>query len=157
MIAPATMHRNPLARMASAISARTAFFASFAATVLGLLFAVAYAYNQDTLFPGEHFPRTWALVALMSAMGVLSLVALPSRAGAFLHALGPGVLIFGAANLSGEPEGMAALGLGIVAWLAAAVGNEGRGAAASHSVAGLFVGALVTFAAIAAILLIIPA
>ena len=157
MIASATMTRNPLARAASAISTRTAFIASVAATLLGLLFALAYAYNQDTLFPGEHFPRTWALVAVMAVIGLLSLVGLPTRAGPFLHALGPGVLIFGAANLSGEIEGMVALALGIIAWSAAAAGNHGRGAPAIYSVGALFAGAAVTFAAIAAILLIIPA
>jgi hypothetical protein len=134
---------------------RAALIVSVGAKVLGVAFALWYAYDQDTLFPGEHFPRTWALVMVVAVFTLLSLPPLRIPGGAFLFALGSGVIMFGAANLAGEATGVAAVVCGLVAWLASATWNRRNGAQALHSVAGLFAGAVVVFPAIGLILLFI--
>ncbi len=145
---------NPPGRLSAAIPPTPAIAASIAARLVGAAFALAYAYNQDVLFPGRHFPRTWVFVAVIAGVAVVSIVPwsrLVARPGlaTWIAALGCGVLVFGGANLAQRAEGIVVLIAGVVAWLALALGSHARGASMGALVSGLLSGSLLTFALVA--------
>jgi len=154
MTAPALPVRtNPLARAAAAIPTPVAAAVLVGATLAAIAFAFLYAYDQDTLFPDRHFPRTWVLASVMAALSLVALLPFERlgaspRVAVFAAALGAGVLVFGGANLANKGAGVAALAAGVVAWLAVAV-IAGRREQTGAGVAGLFAGAAVTFAVVA--------
>lgn len=152
-VRPAHLESNPLSRLADAVPREAALAVSIAAKLLGAALALWYAYDQDTLFPSEHFPRTWAFVTVIAVMALLSAIPASYRGSAFVSAFGAGVLVFGGANLAQKGAGVGVLVCGVVAWLAVAAWNHRRGESIGSSVSGLFMGSLATFLAVAAIVL----
>jgi hypothetical protein len=142
---------NPLERFAASIPLTSAYWVSVAAKLAGAALALWYAYNQDTLFPAEHFPRTWTIAGLTAAIALASCVPARYPASAIVAALGAGILIFGGANLAHRPAGIAVVACGIIAALAVAVSNHRRGHPAIATLTGLALGGLLTALAIGAI------
>lgn len=136
---------SPLERLATAVPPAVAYAAGLAARVAGVALALWYAYDQDTLFPTEHFPRTWAIVALVGVLTLLSASPWRYPGAAFASAFGAGMLVFGGANLAERGSGVGVLACGVVAWLAAAIWNHRRGAPVVATVGGLFAAAVLTF------------
>lgn len=155
-----TSPSNPLARLADAIPEMPAFAASIVARIIGAGAALFYAYDQDTLFPSRHFPRTWVFCSVAAAIVILSilpwerLLAKPALA-TFLGALGGGILVFAGANLSHKPVGVLVLISGVVAWLAFAAVSHQRKADPGSLVSGLFMGSLVSFLLVGACVLLV--
>ncbi len=142
---------NPLQRLAESVPGGAALAVSVAARLLGAALALWYAYDQDTLFPGEHFPRTWTIVILTSAIAVLSCVPGRYRGSGIVAALGAGILIFGGANLAHRSTGVAVVACGVVAALAVAAWNHRRGETLASTLAGLAFSGIITGLAIATI------
>jgi hypothetical protein len=144
---------NPIARAANGVPAPALPWVVVAATLTATALAAWYAYDQDTLFPTRHLPRTWTFVAVFCGVGLVSLAALlagPRRLPAFVAAFGAGALVFGGANLLHKPAGAAVLVLGAVAWGAVAAMNQRRGLGSVVSLAGLLAAwALLTAVAVA--------
>lgn len=149
---------NPLRDLALAIPADAALAISIVAKFAGAAAAIYYAYDQDTLFPQDHFPRAWTFASLVAAIAVISTAALPTAGRwwvAWFGAFGAGLLIFGGASLSHRPIGLAVVACGVVAWLTYAAAATARGAGAMRLVSGLFMACLFTFLATVAIALTI--
>lgn len=145
------MQSNPVARLADSIPGQLALVLSVGGRLLGAALALYYAYDQDTLFPGEHFPRTWAFVGVVAAVAAISCLPMRYRGAAFVAAFGAGMVVMGGANLAHKPVGAAVLICGIVAWLATAAYNHSRGDSIASTVSGLFMASLATFLLVGAI------
>ena len=148
---PQAMARNPLERAATRVPEHAAFWISIAAKLVGAALALWYAYDQDTLFPGEHFPRTWTIIIFTSALAVASCVPAKFAFSGVGAALGAGILVFGGANLAHRPAGVAVVVCGIVAALAVAAWNHRRGEPFASTLAGLALAGVLTALAIGAI------
>ncbi len=141
---------NPLERLADLIPGATALTVSIVARLVGAAAAIFYAYDQDTLFPSRHFPRTWVFAGMAAGVAVLSILpwerwlAKPALANLF-GALGCGILVFAGANLAHKPAGVVVLIAGIVAWLNFAIAAHHRKANPGSTVSGLFLGSLISF------------
>lgn len=151
----ATSAINPLARLAASVPERLAAGVAIGAKLLGSALALYYAYDQDRLFPAEHFPRTWAFVIAVVAVALVSAAPGRYRGAAFVAAFGAGMLLFGGANLAYRGTGIAAAVCGAVAWLAGAGVAYRRGESVLWSLAGLVAGWAVTFPLAVAIALAI--
>ena len=152
---------NPLARVARNVPELPALAASIVARLTGAAAVLYYAYDQDTLFPGRHFPRTWTFAIVIAGIALLSLVpwarVATRRPGlaTWASALGCGVLVFGGANLAQQPAGVVALAAGVLAWLAFAAASSRRPGAAGANVSGLLSGSLVSFVTVGGCVLLI--
>ncbi|MGI8926093.1 MAG: hypothetical protein ACR2HN_05525 [Tepidiformaceae bacterium] len=146
---------NPLHRLADAVPGTAAGYVSIVARVLGAAAALYYAYDQDQLFPTDHFPRTWAFVIVVAAIAIASTIPLRGRFAPWLAALGCGVLVFAGAILSHQAPGIVVLVAGVVAWVAFAIANHQRGGSIGAAVSGLFMGSLLSFLLVGAIVLAI--
>ena len=147
--------QNPLARIAESIPAVPALAVSMLARLVGAGAAIYYAYDQDVLFPGRHFPRTWVFAIVIASVALLSLLPweriFPRREAlaVWAGALGCGILVFGGANLAHKAPGVVVLVAGVVAWLAFAAAAHHKRADAGMLVSGLFVGSLASFLTVA--------
>jgi hypothetical protein len=148
---PSAMRANPLERVADRVPSITARAVSVGAIVLGVGLALWYAYDQDTLFPGEHFPRTWTIVAFTAAVAVVSLVPGGYRWSGVVAAAGAGALIFGGANLAHRTTGVTVVVCGVVAAAAIAVWNHRRGEPLISTLVGLALAGVLTALMIGAI------
>jgi hypothetical protein len=151
---------NPLTRLAEAVPVKAALAVMVTALLAGTAAAIYYAYDQDTVFPDRHFPRTWVMVGVTSALALLSIVpALRAREHwlwQVMAALGAGALVFGGANLAQRPSGLIVLIAGAVAWLSyAAVAGRGGGGAWG-AVAGLALGFAVTMLTVGVCVVLVP-
>ena len=146
-----TMPASPLEHWAAAVPERVAYTLSVGAKLAGALLALWYAYDQDTLFPGEHFPRTWTIVVFTAVLALASLAPARFPGSAVLAALGAGALIFGGANLAHRPSGIAVVACGIIAALAVAAWNHRRGDPLASTVLGLAIAGVLTALAIGVI------
>jgi hypothetical protein len=154
----ATHPTNPLSEAAAHIPAGAATALAMAAVLIGAAFAFLYAYDQDTLFPGRHFPRTWVLVSVASTVAIAGTAASAFVRGwlaAFAGSLGAGMLFFAGANLANKAEGVAVLLAGAAACMAIALAAERRGVPPSATVAGLVTAAAATFAVVGACVLLV--
>jgi hypothetical protein len=142
---------NPVQRLAESVPEEAAYAVSVAAKLAGVALALWYAYDQDTLFPGEHFPRTWTIVLLTSVVALVSCIRGRYRGNAIVAAFGAGMLIFGGANLAHRPVGVAVVLCGVVAALAVAAWNHRRGELAAATLIGLTAAGVLTALAIGAI------
>ena len=118
---PAT---NPLQRLALAFPAGLFAAVQVLSVAVGVVFAFMYAYDQDTLFPDRHLPRTWVLVSVASAVSVSALaVAFAFRGrpwvATFAAGLAGGTMLFAGANLANMATGVVVLVAGATALLAA--------------------------------------
>lgn len=147
----ASLTGNPLQRLADAVPAGAAQAVSVAARLLGVALALWYAYDQDTLFPGEHFPRTWTIVVFTSVIALVSCLPGSYRGSALVAAVGAGMLIFGGANLAHRPAGVAVVLCGVVAALAVAAWNHRRGEPLASTLLGLIAAGVLTAVAIGTI------
>ncbi|MEX0782327.1 MAG: hypothetical protein WD557_06725 [Dehalococcoidia bacterium] len=145
------MSANPVERWAESIPEQAAFAVSVAAKLAGVALALWYAYDQDTLFPGEHFPRTWTIVVFTSVLALLSCIPGRYPGRAFVAALGAGMLIFGGANLAHRPVGVAVVLCGVIAAVAVAAWNHRRGEPVAATLFGLVAAGALTALAIGAI------
>lgn len=100
--------------------------ASIAARLAGAGLVLWYAYDQDRMFPAEHFPRTWAFAVIVAAMALLSCIPVPGRWGRLLATVGAGIVFFGGANVAERWPGVAALALGGLAGLPVAATSRRR-------------------------------
>lgn len=147
--------QNPLARIAESIPVVPALAVSMLARLVGAGAAIYYAYDQDVLFPGRHFPRTWVFAIVIASVALLSLLPweriFPRREAlaVWAGALGCGILVFGGANLAHKALGVVVLVAGVVAWLAFAAAAHHKRADAGTLVSGLFVGSLASFLTVA--------
>ncbi|MFN0147720.1 MAG: hypothetical protein ACKVT1_14525 [Dehalococcoidia bacterium] len=143
---PAT---NPLERLASAMPENLALTISVLARVAGAAALLYYAYDQDTLFPERHFPRTWVFTGGIAALALLSIVPMLRGATAglmvMLASVGGGVLIFGGANLATRWPGVVAIVAGVVAWATYSAVFYTRTRKAEPVVAGLLLGSLASY------------
>ncbi|MGH7754631.1 MAG: hypothetical protein ACREN5_17635, partial [Gemmatimonadales bacterium] len=124
---------------------------SIAARLAGVALALWYAYDQDTLFPGEHFPRTWSIVGVTCALALVSCVPARIPGSAVVAAFGAGMLIFGGANLAPRGVGVGVVIAGVVAALAVAAWNHRRGEPVLATILGLTAAGVVTALTIATI------
>lgn len=157
-----TTPANPLGRLAGALPVPTLAAISAVARIVGAGALLFYAYDQDSLFPTRHFPRTWVLAAAIAAIAAISLVSLlrgsRERPGLFvlLGALGAGVLVFGGANFAQRPAGVIALLAGFVAWVAFAALCHQERRDIGRVVSGLMLGSLLTFGLVGLCVLAVP-
>ncbi|MFN0093649.1 MAG: hypothetical protein ACKVVT_02590 [Dehalococcoidia bacterium] len=157
----ATTNPNPLAQLAASIPANVATAISIAARLAGAAAALFYAYDQDRLFPTEHFPRTWVFCVVTAVVAVASIAALargvvkPGLA-TWLGAFGGGILVFAGANLAHKGPGVVVLVAGIVAWLSFAAAASQRREDPGAIVSGLFMGSLCSFLLVGICVLAVP-
>jgi hypothetical protein len=118
---------NPLERASALVPEGLALGVAVGAKLLGSAFALYYAYDQDRLFPAEHFPRTWAFVVVVVVVTLLSAAPARYRGAAFVGAFGAGVMLFGGANLAYRGTGLVTALCGAGAWLAMASVNHRQG------------------------------
>jgi hypothetical protein len=145
---------NPLARIAALLPANAWGLIAAVATLAAIAFGFLYASEQDVLFPGRHFPRTWVLVSVMAATAAAGLLPLagmrfPPAISAALSSFAAGMMIFGGANLANRGTGLVVLAAGVAAWLAASAASHRRAEPAGALVLGLAAAAATTFAVIA--------
>jgi hypothetical protein len=100
--------------------------ASIAVRLAGAGFVVWYSYDQDRMFPAEHFPRTWAFAVIVATIALLSCIPVPGRWGGLFAAAGAGIVFFGGANVAERWPGVAALALGGLAGLLVAARSRRR-------------------------------
>ena len=151
---------NPLARLADAIPANAALAVSLVARLVGAAALIYYAYDQDVLFPGRHFPRTWVFAGSVAGISLLSILPMLTarKPGMMimLASLGGGVLIFGGANLATRAPGVVALAAGILAWTSYSAVAHQRAGKAEPIVSGLLLGSLLSYALIAVCVFLVP-
>jgi hypothetical protein len=146
-----TMSANPLERWAASVPETAAYAVSVIAKLLGVALALWYAYDQDTLFPGEHFPRTWTIVVFAGAIAVISVLPTRYPGSGVVAALGAGILIFGGANLAHRAAGVGVVLCGVLAALAVAAWNHRRGEPLASTLLGLAIAGVLTGLTIGAI------
>jgi hypothetical protein len=151
---------NPLARLADSVPAGAALAITVAARLVGAAAAIYYAYDQDTIFPERHFPRTWVFVVVISAVALLSAVpTLRPRAHLvwrLVAAAGAGALVFGGANLAQRPSGVVVLIAGIAAWLSYAALAYQRERSPERAIYGLALGLLLSVLTIGICVVLVP-
>jgi hypothetical protein len=144
---------NPLRRIAARLPVTPLVVLQVAALALGVVFAFVYAYDQDTLFPERHLPRTWVLVSVASVVALGAAAVAHGTRGrrwlpAVLTGLSGGALFFAGANLANESTGGVTLACGAIALLAGLALAERRGQPAWGVVIGALVAAGLTFAVV---------
>ena len=144
-VAAAQAHSNPLVRAAAVVPLEAARLVSIVARVAGASSSFYYAVDQD-------YDRTQVVTVIVGVL-VLATFIPAGRLTGWLTALGGGLLLFSGAILVHEPAGIAMLTLGAVAWLAAAAWNHHAGRDIAGTVSGLLMGALVSVAVIAVVVL----
>lgn len=137
--------QNPLARSADVLPPRLLTVAEGVARAAGAAAVLLYAWQQYTELD-SFFGRTWLFAVFVATLAVVTQVSGRGWRGFTWRATGPGALIFGGAMLAREIEGGVTLVCGVAAWLAVAASEYRRSRAATGSVAGLALGAALTFA-----------
>jgi hypothetical protein len=149
---PALPH-DPLTRAARALPAVPLQLVLLAVKLAGAALAVAYAYDQDVLFPDRHFPRTWTFAVVVAGLSLLSLLPVErlrfTRGPAAAYsAAGVGGLLFGGAALASRGTGAGVVICGAIAWAASFVLSRRAGVHPLWSLAGIAAGGGIAFVAI---------
>ena len=138
---------NPLTRAALAMPPATGAVLSTGGRVAGVLLAIYVVTDQS-------YDRTQIFAAAIAVLALLSLVvAAATNLRAWLMGLGASVVFFAGALFWAQDAGKAMLVVGAIAALGAVLDAHRSGRRIDAAISAFFVGAAVTVAAIAVIVL----